>query len=63
MALNASNRLRPRVIALQKRGLALLIERTKTAFANGTVQSEPLEPVYRCEIRVRSRRTANPAKT
>lgn len=32
MALNASRKIRPAVLALQKRGIAVILERTETAY-------------------------------
>ncbi|RAR48270.1 hypothetical protein C7401_15222 [Paraburkholderia unamae] len=58
MALNASSRLRPKVVAMQKRGFAVVLEYTEAAMANGTLPKQPARPIYRATLRVRARRTA-----
>lgn len=55
MALNASSKLRPKVIALQKRGAALILERTAAAAASGALPSKPARETYRVKLRIRKR--------
>lgn len=57
MALNASSKLRPKVIALQKRGLAAILQRTEAAVANGALTEKEARETYRAKVRVRARRT------
>jgi hypothetical protein len=58
MALNASSKLRPKVIALQKRGVAVILQRTEVAAANGALAEKKAPETYRAKVRVRTRRTA-----
>ncbi|RKE24315.1 hypothetical protein B0G76_8196 [Paraburkholderia sp. BL23I1N1] len=59
MALNASSKLRPKVIALQKRGVAVLLQRTEAAAESGTLAGKSARETYRATVRVRTRRTAD----
>jgi hypothetical protein len=45
MALNASSKLRPKVIALQKRGVAVILQRTEAATANGDLTEKKARDV------------------
>jgi hypothetical protein len=58
MALNASSKLRPKVIALQKRGVAAILQRTEAAAANGALTDKTARETYRAKVRVRTRHTA-----
>ncbi len=58
MALNASSKLRPKVIALQKRGIALILERAEAAGEKGALSGVEARETYRATVRVRPRRTA-----
>lgn len=58
MALNASSKLRPKVIALQKRGVAVILQRTEVAVENGALAGKTARETYRATVRVRTRRTA-----
>lgn len=59
MALNASSKLRPKVIALQKRGVAVILQRTEEAVGNGALTEKKARETYRTTVRVRTRRTAD----
>jgi hypothetical protein len=59
MVSKASNKLRPEVIALQKRGIAAIIKRVESAVANGTLTDKPAREIYRAKVRVRTRRAAD----
>lgn len=52
MVLYASSKLRPRAVALQKLGLAVVLEHTEAAVANGSLPPRPLRPRYRAKLRV-----------
>ena len=54
MALNASSKLRPKVIALQKRGVAAIFQRTEEAAANGNLTGKAARDTYRAQVRVRT---------
>jgi hypothetical protein len=56
MALNASSKLRPKVIALQKRGI---LQRTEEAAKNGALTEKKARETYRATVRVRTRRSAD----
>ncbi|WJN72096.1 hypothetical protein OH687_38855 (plasmid) [Burkholderia anthina] len=58
MALNASSKLRPKVIALQKRGMAQILERTEEAGEKGALSGVKARETYRATVRVRPKRTA-----
>jgi len=58
MALNASSKLRPKVIALQKRGVAVILQRTEAAAESGALSEKKARETYRTTVRVRTRRTA-----
>ncbi|MFP3710199.1 hypothetical protein SB783_40080 [Paraburkholderia sp. SIMBA_009] len=58
MALNASSKLRPKVIALQKRGIALILERAEVAGDKGTLTGIEARETFRATVRVRAKRTA-----
>ncbi|EDS99571.1 hypothetical protein BamIOP4010DRAFT_6912 [Burkholderia ambifaria IOP40-10] len=58
MALNASSKLRPKVVALQKRGVAMILQRTQAAAERGTLTGKTARETYRAKVRVRTRRTA-----
>ncbi|BEV51087.1 hypothetical protein QZM97_23025 [Burkholderia orbicola] len=58
MALNASSKLRPKVIALQKRGVAMILQRTEAAAESGALTEKTARETYRAKVRVRTRRTA-----
>ncbi|KGC96379.1 hypothetical protein DP49_1177 [Burkholderia pseudomallei] len=58
MALNASSKLRPKVVAMQKLGLAVVLEHTEAAVANGSLPPRPARPRYRAKLRVRVSRPA-----
>ena len=59
MASNASSKLRPKVIALQKRGVAVILQRTEAAAENGALLEKKARETYRATVRVRTRRTAD----
>jgi hypothetical protein len=59
MVLNASSKLRPKVIALQKRGVAVILDRTEKAAEHGALSEEKARETYRTTVRVRTRRTAD----
>jgi len=56
MALNASSKLRPKVIALQKRGVAVLLQRTEEAAESGALTEKKARETYRATVRVRTPR-------
>ena len=58
MALNASSKLRPKVIALQKRGVAAILQRTEEAAASGKLTGKAAGETYRAQVRVRPRNVA-----
>ncbi|WP_310640053.1 DUF1016 N-terminal domain-containing protein [Burkholderia cenocepacia] len=53
MAMNASSKLRPKVVELQKFGLAVVLEHTEAAVAKGALPTRPLRSRYRAKLRVR----------
>jgi hypothetical protein len=57
MALNASSKLRPKVIALQKRGIALILQRAEAAGEKGALSGIKARETYCAPVRVRPRRT------
>ena len=59
MALNASSKLRPKVIALQKRGVAMILQRTEEAAEKGALKKERARETFHATVRVRTRRTAD----
>lgn len=58
MAMNASSKLRPKVIELQRFGLAMVLERTEAAVANGSLPPAKKRPRYRAKLRLRRRAEA-----
>ncbi len=58
MAFNASSKLRPKVVAMQKRGVAVILRRTEEAVASGKLSEKPARETYRAKVRVRTRQTA-----
>ena len=58
MASNAPSKLRPRVIALQKRGVAVILQRTEAADANGALADQKARETFSGKVRVRTRRAA-----
>ncbi len=59
MALNASSKLRPKVVAMQKRGVAVILQRTEAAAETGALTEKKARETYRTTVRVRTRRTAD----
>jgi hypothetical protein len=57
MALNASSKLRPKVIAMQKRGIALILERAGSAGEKGALSGIKARETYCAPVRVRPKRT------
>jgi hypothetical protein len=53
MALNASSKLRPKVVALQKLGLAVILKHAEMAVANGSLPPRAPRPRYCAKLRVR----------
>ncbi len=53
MAMNASSKLRPKMVELQKFGLAVVLEHTEVAVEKGSLPARPLQPRYRAKLRVR----------
>ncbi|MBN3754801.1 hypothetical protein G3N95_17765 [Paraburkholderia sp. Tr-20389] len=58
MALKGSSKLRPKVIALQKRGVAVILQRTEAAAESGALTEQKARETYRATARLRTRRTA-----
>ena len=58
MALDASGKLRPKVIVLQKRGVAVILQRAEAAAENGALAEKKAPETYRATVRVPTRRTA-----
>jgi len=55
MALNASSKLRPKVVALQKRGAAVILERVEAAAQKGAFEDVKAKETYRGRVRVHAR--------
>ena len=62
MALNASSKLRPKVVAMQKLGLAVVIEHTEAAVAKGSLPPSPPPLRYSAKLRMRGRRVETEQK-
>jgi hypothetical protein len=58
MALNASSKLRPKVIVLQKLGIAQILKRTEEAGEKGALSGVTARETYRTTVRVRPKRTS-----
>jgi len=57
MALNASSKVRPKVVALQKRGAAVILERVEAAAEKGVFEDVKAKETYRGKVRVHARKT------
>ncbi|CAG9226173.1 conserved hypothetical protein [Paraburkholderia sabiae] len=59
MALSESKKLRPKVLALQKRGVAVILQRTEAAVENGLLPEKKARETYCTAVRVRTPRIAD----
>ncbi len=59
MASKASSKLRPEVVALQKRGIAAIFKRLESAVMNGALTDRTVREIYRAKVRVRTRRAVD----
>ncbi|MFM0006896.1 hypothetical protein PQR57_38770 [Paraburkholderia dipogonis] len=57
MALNASSKVRPKVVELQKRGAKVILEHVEAAAAKGKFEGVKAKETYRAKVRVPLRRT------
>ncbi len=55
--MNASSKVRPKVVALQKRGATVILERVEAAAAKGAFEDVKAKETYRGKVRVTARRT------
>ena len=53
MALNATSKLRPTVLAMQKRGISVVLQRTESSMSRTEQPARPARKVYQARVRVR----------